>query len=157
MLLLLTKGRKQKNSSNPFRIRIIISLSYWNWNDKHVHTIPWFPKKNRFQTQIGKVQTKTAQKFYPMGRHIPLYKGVLPPPGIKQKTLHLAVYLVGVTILDRIKWNSNPPSCPPPRPPQKNQRCLNGPHFHPWFGGREGLNVLAILSNFCRIFAWFSA
>ena len=54
-----------------------------------------------------------------MGRHIPLYKGVLPPPGIKQKTLHLAVYLVGVTILDRIKWNSNPPSCPPPPVPPK--------------------------------------
>ena len=125
MLSLLTRGRKQKNSSNPFRIRIIISLSYWNWNDKHVHTIPWFPKKNRFQTQIGKVQTKTAQKSYPMGRHIPLYKGVLPPPGIKQKTLHLAVYLVGVTILDRIKWNSNPPSCPPrppsPVPPKKSK------------------------------------
>ena len=154
MLSLLTKGRKQKNSSNPFRIRIIISLSYWNWNDKHVHTIPWVPKKNRFQTQIGKVQTKTARKSYPMGRHIPIYKGVPPPPGIKQKTLHLAVYLVGVTVLDRIKWNSNPPCCPPS--PQKSKMPKRAT-FPSWFEGREGLNVPAILSNFCRIFAWFSA
>ena len=56
-----------------------------------------------------------------MGRHIPLYKGVPPPPGIKQKTLHLAVYLVGVTIFDRKKWNNHPPPSPPPPPvpPQK--------------------------------------
>ena len=36
--------RQQKR----FLICIIISLSFlyiWNWNDKYVHTLPWFPQK----------------------------------------------------------------------------------------------------------------
>ena len=43
-----------------------------------------FPRerRTRIQTQMGKVyiwfQTKTAQKLYPLGRHIPIWE--YPPP-----------------------------------------------------------------------------
>ena len=90
MLSLLRLERKQKSSSNPFRIRIFFFLSY----SFGIETIKTFiqscsslKNRTRFQTKIGKVytrfQTKSAQKSFPMVRHIPiysLYKGVLPPP-----------------------------------------------------------------------------
>ena len=47
MLSLLTLERKQTNSSNPFS-NSHISLSFlliWNWNDKYLHTLPYFPRK----------------------------------------------------------------------------------------------------------------
>ena len=55
-----------------------ISLSFlaiWNWKDKSVHTLPSsLENHTRFQTKMGTVytsfQAKTAQKPYPMGRHI---------------------------------------------------------------------------------------
>ena len=58
-----------------------ISLSFlliWNCNDKNVHTLPQFPRKpNPIPDQNGqsvyRFQTKTAQKPYPMGRHIPIW------------------------------------------------------------------------------------
>ena len=79
ILSLLRLERKQKNSSNPFRILIFFFLSY----SFGIETIKTFIQsrsslKNhtRFQTRMGKVytrfQTKTAQKPYPMGRHIPI-------------------------------------------------------------------------------------
>ena len=71
-------GANKDNSSNPFRIRIFLFLSY----SSGIETINTFIRsrsslKNytRFHTKIGKVytrfQTTTAQKKpYPMGRHI---------------------------------------------------------------------------------------
>ena len=88
MSSLLRLERKQKNSSSPCRIRIFFFLSY----SFGIETIKTFIQsrsslKNhtRFQTKMGKVytclQTKTAQKPDPMGRHIPqkLIKGSAPP------------------------------------------------------------------------------
>ena len=79
MFSLLRLERQQKNSSNPFRIRIVfLSLSVlliWNLNDKYVHTQPVVPSKT-----IPVSRPKWAkcipvfiqkQKPYPMERHIP--------------------------------------------------------------------------------------
>ena len=85
-------GRKHKNYSNPFRIRLFLFLSYLFG----IETIKmfilsriFFENPTRFQTKMGKVytrfQTKTTQNptrwggTYPYG----VYKGVpplLPPP-----------------------------------------------------------------------------
>ena len=57
---------------------IILSFLFiWNWNDKYVHALPnSLENHTRIQTKIGKVyarfQRKTAQKPYPLGRHIPV-------------------------------------------------------------------------------------
>ena len=56
MLSLLSRlEHKQKNYSNPFRIRIFLSfLLIWNQNDKYVHTIcSSLEKHTRFQTKVG--------------------------------------------------------------------------------------------------------
>ena len=121
-------------SANKKILQIHFEFAYFSFllELKHLNTFTHSRsslKKIRFQTQIGKVctrfQTKTAQKSYPMGQQIPLCKGVPPPPGIKQKTLHLAVCLIEATILDRIKWNSNPPSCPSPPPVPTHKKKIN--------------------------------
>ena len=77
--LLRLKG-KQKISSNSFRIRIFLffSYSFGTRNSKYLHTLRSSLENHiRFQTRMGKVstrfQTKTAQKPYPMGRHILTY------------------------------------------------------------------------------------
>ena len=69
---------KQKNSSNPFRIRIFLFLSYSfgiETINTFIHSRSSLENHTRFQTKMGKVythfQAKTAQKPYPMGRHIP--------------------------------------------------------------------------------------
>ena len=78
MLSLLRLERKQKNSSNPFRIGIFLFLSY----SFGIETINTFilsssslENHTRFQTKMGKVytrfQSKTAQKPHLMVRHIP--------------------------------------------------------------------------------------
>ena len=74
MLSLLRLGRKQKNSSNPFRIRIFIFLSHSfgiETINTFIHSRSSLENHTRFQTKIGKVftrfQTKTAQNHYPMG------------------------------------------------------------------------------------------
>ena len=81
MLSLPRLERKQKIIRIHFldiRIFLFLSLLIWNWNNKYVHT-PRRSLKNhtRFQTKIDKVytrfQTKTPQKPYPMGRHIPIW------------------------------------------------------------------------------------
>ena len=65
MCSLLRLERKQKSSSKSFRIRIF-------------HTLPDGSLENhtQFQTKMGKAytrfQAKTAQKLYPMGRHMPI-------------------------------------------------------------------------------------
>ena len=93
MLSLLRLERKQTNSSNLFRIRIFLFLSFSFGIDTintFIHSRSSPEKHTRFQTKMDKVyprfQTKTAQKPYPMGSYIPtylysLYKGVPPPPG----------------------------------------------------------------------------
>ena len=82
-------GRKHKNYSNPFRIRLFLFLSYLFG----IETIKmfilsriFFENPTRFQTKMGKVytrfQTKTTQNptrwggTYPYG----VYKGVPPTP-----------------------------------------------------------------------------
>ena len=79
MLSLLRLERKQTNASNPFRIRIFRFLSYSfgiETINTFIHSRSSPENQTRFQTKMGKVytrfQTKTAQKPYPMGRHIPI-------------------------------------------------------------------------------------
>ena len=78
-LSLLRLERKQKNSSNRFRIGIFLFLSYSfaiETMNTFIHSRNSLKNYIRFQTKMGKVfirfQTKTAQKPYPMGRHIPV-------------------------------------------------------------------------------------
>ena len=68
-----------KNSSNALRIRIFLFVSYAfgiEMINTFIHSRSSLNNHTRFQTKIGKVytrfQTKTAQKPYPMGRHIPI-------------------------------------------------------------------------------------
>ena len=79
MLSLLSLERKQNNSSNPVRIRIFLFLSYSFGIEAlitSIHSRTSLDTHTRFQTKMSKVyprfQTKTAQKPYPMGRHIPI-------------------------------------------------------------------------------------
>ena len=75
MLSLLRLQRKQKISSNPFQIRILLFLSYSfgiETMNTFIHSRSSF--KNHTWFQMGKVftcfQTEMAQKPYPMMRHI---------------------------------------------------------------------------------------
>ena len=68
---------KQNNSSNQFRIRIFLFLSFSfaiETRNTFVHSCSSLENHTRFQTKMGKVytrfQTKIAQKPYPMGRHL---------------------------------------------------------------------------------------
>ena len=79
MLSLLRLDRKQKNYSNPFRIRIFLFPSYSfgiETINTFIHavvpskTIPASRPKCRAKCINTRFQTKTAQKPYPMGRHI---------------------------------------------------------------------------------------
>ena len=58
----------------------------------------------------------------------------------------------GATILDKIKWNSKPPS--PPNQGWSRAKGKNAPFFHPWFrgGGRGGLGFPFILSKIVALF-----
>ena len=71
----------KKSSSNSFRIRIFLFLSYSfgiETINTFIHSCSSLENHSRFQTKMGKVytrfQTKTAQKPHPiaMGRHIPV-------------------------------------------------------------------------------------
>ena len=88
MLLLLRLEPKQKDSSNPFRIRIFFFLSF-SFGIETIETFiqsrSFLKNHTRFQTRMGKAytrfQTKTAQKPDPMGggTHLcSIYKGVPP-------------------------------------------------------------------------------
>ena len=68
-----------KNSSNPFRISIFLFLSYSFGSETintFIHSRSSLENHTLFQTKTSKVytrfQTKTAQKPYAMGRHIPI-------------------------------------------------------------------------------------
>ena len=70
---------KQKSSSNPFQICIFLFLSHSfgvETMNTFVHSRSSLKNHTKFQTKMGNVythfQTKTAQKPYPMGRHIPI-------------------------------------------------------------------------------------
>ena len=74
MLSLLRLERKQENSSNPFRIRIFSFLFYSfgiETINTFIHSRSSLENYTRFQTKMGKVQTrfqtKTAQKTLPDG------------------------------------------------------------------------------------------
>ena len=87
---LLRLERKQKNYSNPSRIRIFLFISFlliWNWNDKYVHTLRSSletipdPDQNGqsldpFSGQKGRKNPTQWGGTYLYG----LYKGILPPP-----------------------------------------------------------------------------
>ena len=70
----------KKNSSNPFQIRIFLFLFYSfgieTITSSIIHSLSSLKNHTWFQTKMAKVytrfQTKTAQKRYPMGRHIPI-------------------------------------------------------------------------------------
>ena len=73
-LSLLRLERKQTNSSNPFRIRIFLFLSYSfriETINTFIHSCSSLENHTPFQTKMGKVythfQTKTVKKSYPMG------------------------------------------------------------------------------------------
>ena len=83
MLSFLTLERKQKNSSNAYRIRIFLFRSYSFGIETittFIHSRSSLENHSRFQTKMGKVytrfQTKTAQRN-PTGTYLDsLYKGV---------------------------------------------------------------------------------
>ena len=87
MLSLLRLERKQ--TSNPFQICIFLFL-YYSFGietiNMFIHSRSSLENHTRFQTKMGKVytrfQTKTAQKPYPMGRHIPMLKKRVPLPAL---------------------------------------------------------------------------
>ena len=59
----------------------------------------------------------------------------------------------GATILDKIKWNSKPPS--PPNQGWSRAKGKNEPFSHPWFrggGGEGGLGFPFILSKIVGLF-----
>ena len=77
---LIRLGRKHKNYSNLFGIRIFLFLSYSfgiETGKMFIHSRSSLENPTRFQTKMGKVytrfQTKTAQKPYPMGLHISIW------------------------------------------------------------------------------------
>ena len=76
----LDYSANKKNSSNPFQIRIFLFLFYSfgieTITSSIIHSLSSLKNHTWFQTKMAKVytrfQTKTAQKPYPMGRHIPI-------------------------------------------------------------------------------------
>ena len=83
MLSLLRLERKQKNYSNPFRIRIFLFLSYSfgiETINTFIHSRSSLENHTRFQTKMGKVytrlQTKTAEKPFGAAHR---YIGEYPP------------------------------------------------------------------------------
>jgi len=99
MSLLLRLERKQKNSPNPFRIRIFLFLSYSigiETINTFIHSRVSLENHARCLTKMGKIYTR----FRPKRRIIPtrwggtylydLYKGVPrpppPPPGPEQSS-----------------------------------------------------------------------
>ena len=74
--LLLTLERQQNDFLNAFLIPVSLSLSYllnWNWNDKHVNTLPWHSRSSlqnntSLQTKTGTIyirfQTVMAKKTH---------------------------------------------------------------------------------------------
>ena len=109
MLSLHRLERKQNSFSNAFLIRIFpfLSCSFGIKTINMLISSRSSPENHiRFQTKMGKVytrfQTKTAQKPYPMGRQISLYKGVPPPPGY-QSTSYI-IEPLGLNVMTQVKF-----------------------------------------------------
>ena len=100
-----------------------ISLSFLthlpNGNDKYVHTLRSFLENHtQFQTKMGKVytrfRTKTAEKPYPMGRHIPIWliKGSTPRASltvlewVTRLLLMLVLHLINIHVFVKYHWFS---------------------------------------------------
>jgi len=94
VIKVLRLERKQKSSSNPFRIRLFLFLSYSfgiETINTFIHSRVSLENHTPFQNKMGKIytrfQSKKAHKLYPMGYGTylyGLYKGVPPPPpGVK--------------------------------------------------------------------------
>ena len=77
MLSLYLLERKQKNSSNPFRVRILLFLSYSSGTETmntFIHSCSSLKNHTRFQTKTGaKIPTRWARTYL-----YSLYKGVSP-------------------------------------------------------------------------------
>ena len=95
MSSLLRLGRKQKNSSNPFRIRIFLFLSYSfgiETINTFIHSRSSLENHTRFQTKMGKVYTRfqTKKPKNPIrwdGTYLyNLYKGL--PPGSTHEDIY---------------------------------------------------------------------
>ena len=108
MSLLLRLEHKQKNSSNPFRIRIFLFLSLiWPINT-FIHSRSSLKNHTRFQTKMGqyytRFQTKKAKKPHPAWGDAylySLYKGVPPPPrwlNVHDLHIHVAVAVSKINI-----------------------------------------------------------
>ena len=85
MLSLVRLERKQTNSSNPFRIRIFLFLSYSSGIETINSRAP-APIPDQNGQSVYPFSDQNGAKPFPMGRHIvsyliySSYKGVHPPP-----------------------------------------------------------------------------
>ena len=98
MLSFLRLERRQKNSSNPFRIRIFSFILSYSFGTETIKTFiqsrSSLKNHTRFQTKMGKVYTRfqtKRSKPYPMGRDIPYiaFIGEYPPsymPGSREES-----------------------------------------------------------------------
>ena len=53
--------------------------------------------------------------------------------------------------MDKIKWNSKPPSPPPPNQGWSRAKGKNAPFSHPWFGGERGSRFSIYFVQDCRL------
>ena len=88
MSSLLRLGRKQKNSSNPFRIRIFLFLSYvYSFGidtiNTFMHPRSSFENHTWFQTKMGKNPARWGGTYL-----YSLYKGVTHPGGGERYCTH---------------------------------------------------------------------
>ena len=108
MLSLPCLERKENNFSNAFLICIFLFLSC-SFRIQTINTLissrSSLENHTRFQTKMDKVytrfQNKTAQKPYPMGRQISLYKGV-PPPGYQ--SISYIIESLGLNVMTQVKF-----------------------------------------------------
>ena len=113
--------------------------------NKHPHGEVWTQKCTRRKEfdlhdhtlrLLSPTQKLIRTTFYDLSRLYRLFMNyimtILPPR------------LTAPAILDRIKWNSKPPSPPPPpcKSRMKQHKSQNAPISHPWLGGgREGVQI----------------
>ena len=91
-LSLLRLERKQKDSSNPFRIRILLFLSYSfaiETMNKFIHSRNSLKNYIRFQTKMGKVYTRSDQN----GQSVYPFSAVFRPKRRKNPTRWGGTYL----------------------------------------------------------------
>ena len=76
-----------------------------------------------------------------------------PPPKLPLRTPRDWISLPSATILDRVKWNTKPPS-PLPRLNQWSSSAkAKTRHFsHPWFGGEGGVQIFHLFCPRLQVF-----